>query len=146
MQSFSNVTLGGNLGDDPIVRGEKEKLFASMQLAINRKWKKDDGIHEATDWIRVSVPSSLVNVVQNYVHKGDPVIVQGELRTRQWKKGEEKHTETYVMAKRIMLVKSRADKEACSSKPMEEPSLAETAKEAEGEIDADFLPFSEEVT
>lgn len=115
MQSFSNVTVGGNVGDHPFIGDEKGKLFAGLQLAIHRKWRKDDNLHEATDWIKVSVPTSLVSVVQNYVHKGDPLIVQGELRTRQWNKGDEKHTDTYVMARKILLVKPRPEKDVAQS-------------------------------
>ena len=126
MQSFSSILLGGNLGDDPVVRGESEKLFAYFSLAIHRKWKKEGMTHEATDWIRVTVPTRLVPVVQNYVRKGDPLVVEGEFRTNQWTKGEEKHFSTYVLAKRILLVKSRREKEAAFSDPDEEVPLDET--------------------
>lgn len=131
MQSFSNIIVGGNLGDDPVVRGEKEKLFAYFSLAIDRTWRKEGMIQEATDWIRVTVPTKLVPAVQNYVRKGDPLVVEGEFRTHHWTKGEEKHFSTYVLAKKIRLVKSRWEKEAALAESDEDVPLDEAERETE---------------
>jgi single-strand DNA-binding protein len=126
MQSFSNVVLGGHVGDKPFIGGEEGKLFASLSLAINRKWRKDETLHEATDWMHISVPTSLVSIVQNYVNKGDPLVVEGELRTRQWAKGDEKHTNTYVLARKIRLVKPHAEKTVAESTDTDSFNKAKT--------------------
>lgn len=132
MQSFSTVVLLGHLGDNPEIRTHEETSFATMRLAINTQWKKADKQYNATHWINVTVQGSLVNVVENYVHKGDPLLVRGELRTRQWKKDDKNYSQIYVVAREIKLLKPR-EKEAAEllPEPLDEAPLTDTEIEVE---------------
>lgn len=140
MQSFSNVMLGGHLGDAPRIHGnDKENQFATMRLAINRKWKNQrQEACEATDWVTVNVPNFLVNLVKNYVAKGDPLIVQGELRQRQSTQGDKHYVEMVIVAKKILLVKKREENQSVFADSVQNDSLETMGGISAEMFDADF--------
>ncbi len=144
MQSFADIRLDGYVGSAPIIREGKDGPFASLSLAVNRRWKKGDEIFEKTDWYRITVPTYMVNLVQNYVRKGDPLTVFGEPEIRQWIQSDKQSSGIYVYARKILLHTSRAEKEALSSESVEEPSSFEMAEVTERKVDAEFPPFPED--
>lgn len=83
------VILVGNLGADPEIRrvGASGALVANLRVATTKKWKdKDSGEKkESTEWHSVVVwGNGLVEVIEQYVNKGDRVYIRGELKTRKW--------------------------------------------------------------
>ena len=86
-QSLNKVMLIGRVGDDPDIRATSSGTrFAKMSLATNEQWKDRSGEQkEKTEWHRLQVwgsstgGSSLLDVFERYVKKGDLLYVEGRL-------------------------------------------------------------------
>lgn len=100
MDGINKVTLLGNVGGDPRSRtfdGGGE--VANLTLATTKKgYTKRDGtqVPERTEWHNITASGSLAGVVRQYVHKGDRLYVEGELRTREYEKDGVKRYVTEV--------------------------------------------------
>lgn len=79
--SFQQVTLLGNLGNDPEMRYTPTGVpVTSFSLAVNRVWNNQDGQRqEKTIWFRVTAWRKLAEVVSQYATKGRQVLVLGEI-------------------------------------------------------------------
>ena len=73
----------------------------SFSVATTRRWKGDDGKpREATEWHRVAVYGGSVEPASEMVRKGALVLVEGPLRTREFKdkEGKERTVTEIVIA------------------------------------------------
>ena len=91
MLNMNRVTLLGHAGRDPEIRdlnnGEKAATFT---LATTEKWKDREGQPaEATEWHRVVVYGPTVAVVETMLKKGDAVLVEGRMATREYRDRED---------------------------------------------------------
>ena len=110
-RSLNKVTLIGNLGSDPEVRSTTGgNRVATFSLATSRSWSGASGERqEKTEWHRCVVwnskASTLADVVEKYVHKGDKLYVEGRIEYRQWqdKEGQTKYSTEINVRELIML-------------------------------------------
>jgi single-strand DNA-binding protein len=87
MRCMNKVQLIGYLGADPDVRSTQDGTpVAALSMATKERWKdKDSGEpREATEWHRLVLWRGLAEIAQQYLRKGDPVMVEGALETRKW--------------------------------------------------------------
>jgi len=102
MAGVNKVILLGNLGGDPEVRQTPtNKTVATVNIAVTERWKDQAGQkQERTEWMRVIFWGKQAEVVQQYLHKGSKVYVEGKLQTRSWedKNGGGKRYATEVVA------------------------------------------------
>lgn len=103
MNGINIVSIGGNLGRDPELRKTSTgKVVAELSIACNRGPKRADGTEEQTDWIRATLWEKQAELAGRYLHKGDPVLVEGSLRVDSWTdKEENRRYKTYVAARRV---------------------------------------------
>jgi single-strand DNA-binding protein len=96
--SFNKATLLGNLGADPEIRTlNSGNRVANLRLATSESWKdKSTGERkEVTEWHRVVIfNDNIVKLVEQYVSKGDTILVEGQIKTRKWqdKDGSDKYS------------------------------------------------------
>jgi single-strand DNA-binding protein len=110
-RSLNKVTLIGNLGSDPEVRSTTGgNRVATFSLATSRTWNDaSGGKQEKTEWHRCVVwnskVSTLADVVERYVKKGDKLYVEGRIEYRQWqdKDGQTKYSTEINVRELIML-------------------------------------------
>lgn len=77
---FQQLTLVGNLGNDPELRYTPNGVpVASFSLAVGKSFTKDGQRQEKTTWFRVSAWNKQAETVSQYLHKGSKVLVVGEL-------------------------------------------------------------------
>lgn len=154
---LNRATLIGNLGGDPEIRtfdsGDK---VANFSLATSDRWKdRNTGEQkERTEWHRVAVFGKLVDVIEQYVRKGDKVLVEGAIRTRKWQdqSGQDRYSTEIVLtgfdSKLIMLGspgsgngKTDGQREAYGDMPgASSPPPRDDAPPAGGGFD-DEIPF-----
>jgi single-strand DNA-binding protein len=84
-RSLNKVMLIGNVGNDPEVRvipsGTK---VAKVSLATNRSWTDRSGQQqEKTEWHRLNFWDKLADIVEQYVHKGDRLYIEGRIEYSQ---------------------------------------------------------------
>lgn len=78
---YQQITLVGNLGNDPEMRYTPSGVpVASFSLAVSRSWVGQDGQRqEKTTWFRVTAWRKLAETVSQYLSKGRQVLVIGEI-------------------------------------------------------------------
>ena len=86
MLNMNRVTLLGHAGRDPDIRDlPNGGKAASFTLATTERWKDRDGNPaKATEWHRVVVYGPAVEAVGKMLRKGDAVLVEGRLATREY--------------------------------------------------------------
>ncbi len=87
MLTVNRATLVGHAGRDPEIRELKSGgKAATFSLATAEKWTDREGKPvEATDWHRIVVYGAAVEIVGTMLRKGDPVMVEGRIATRQYR-------------------------------------------------------------
>jgi single-strand DNA-binding protein len=112
MASLNKVTLIGNLGADPEVRYlDGGTVVAQFNVATTEKYTNRSGEKvEQTEWFRVELWNDQAKVAEKYLRKGNPVYVEGRLRTETWvdKEGKERFS-LRVRANTMQLLGSRND-------------------------------------
>lgn len=91
MLNMNRATLVGHAGRDPELRdlhnGEKA---ASFTMATTERWKDREGNPaEATEWHRIVVYGPAVEAVGRMLKKGDRVLVEGRIATREYRDRED---------------------------------------------------------
>lgn len=90
---MNKVMLIGNVGKDPEVHYyDADQCVARITLATTeRGYTLQNGtkVPDRTDWHTIQFYRGMAKVVEQYVHKGDKLYVEGRLRNRSWddKKG-----------------------------------------------------------
>ncbi len=86
--SLNKAMLIGNLGADPEVRYiENGVCTATIRLATTQKGytlPNGTSVPDRTEWHRIILWNKLAEVVEKYVHKGDKLYIEGEIRTRNY--------------------------------------------------------------
>jgi len=112
MRGLNLVVLMGNIGQDPEIKYTPNgTLIARLSLATSRGRKDKNGEwQEVTAWHRVVFYGKPAETVREYVHRGDPLHVIGEIEYRAWEddKGE-KHYITEIIGHELRLLTARKD-------------------------------------
>lgn len=110
MNALKNkVQLIGNLGQDPeVVNLESGSKLAKFSIATNETYRNTKG-EKITDtqWHNVVVWGKLAEVVENFLHKGSEVAVEGKLihRSYETKEGEKRYISEIKCNELLMLGK-----------------------------------------
>jgi single-strand DNA-binding protein len=78
---YHKVVLVGNLGRDPEMRYlPSGQAVTNFSMATSEKWTGQDGQpQERTIWWRISVFGKQAEIVNNFLHKGRKVLVEGTM-------------------------------------------------------------------
>jgi single-strand DNA-binding protein len=102
--------LIGNTGSEPEVRttGSGTKV-AKFSLATNRQWTDRSGQkQEKTEWHRITAWDKLAQLVEDYVHKGDRLYIEGSIEYSQTESdGTTRYWTDIVVRELIMLGEPR---------------------------------------
>ena len=83
--SLNKVMLIGNVGKDPEIRYiDNGVCTATMSLATTTPgYTLQNGtqVPERTEWHRIVLWRKLAEIVERYVHKGEKIYIEGQLRT-----------------------------------------------------------------
>lgn len=101
------VVLIGRLTEDPCVKKLEDKSVLTINLAVQREYKNEDGKYE-TDFIRCVLWNNIADNLSEYCHSGDLVSVKGRLQTRSYE-NENKETKyiTEVVVERVCFLSSK---------------------------------------
>jgi single-strand DNA-binding protein len=82
MPYINAAQISGNLGKDAeTMTTQGGRTVTRFSIASTKKWTdKANKTHESTDWFRIAAWGNLTKFASS-LKKGDPVLVQGELRT-----------------------------------------------------------------
>lgn len=129
MASVNKVIILGNVGQDPEIR-EGNFIVAALSIATSRKWRDKAGETQSeTEWHRVSAFGRLAEIISQYVRKGDPIYIEGRLRTRKYedKQGVERWV-TEIIAEQLQLLRQKDnDENPAQAKPAAQRRAPEPA-------------------
>ena len=113
MASVNKVILIGNLTREPEIRQTQAGgLAASFSLAINRRSTTSSGeVREETTFVDGTAFNRLAEVIRDFVHKGDPLFVEGRLHQDTWddKQTGQKRSRLVVYVDNLQLLTRRND-------------------------------------
>jgi len=109
--SFNRVILMGNLTRDPELRYTGGgTAVCSLSLAVNRRVKKGDRWEEEASFFDIVVFGKIAENSAEYLAKGRPVLVEGELVQRRWDDQEgRKRSKVEVVANTVQFLGGRGD-------------------------------------
>ena len=105
-RSLNKVMLIGNVGNDPDVRTTSSGTqVAKVSLATNRQWKDGSGQQrEKTEWHRLTFFGRLVDIVDQWVKKGDRLYVEGRIEYSESETdGQKKYWTDVIVTEMVML-------------------------------------------
>ena len=115
---MNKVMLIGNVGKEPEVKYvDAGVCVASVTLATTeRAYKLQNGteVPERTEWHNIILWRGLAEVVEKYVHKGDKLFIEGQIRTRSYedRNGIRRYvTEIWADAMEMLTAKNEKVKE-----------------------------------
>ena len=111
MASLNRVFLIGNLTRDPELRvTPKGTAIAQFGLAVNRKYKKEDGSDgEEVTFVDIEAWGKQGELVAKYLTKGSPAMVEGRLKLDQWedKQSGQKRSKLKVVLDNVQFLSTR---------------------------------------
>ncbi len=110
MPNLNRVMLMGNLTRDPELRYTPSNMaVAAIGLAINRKWKNQQGEQqEETTFVDCEAWGRTAEVINQYLKKGRPIFIEGRLKLDQWEDKEGgKRSKMKVVVETFQFVDSR---------------------------------------
>ena len=86
MASFNKVMLLGNLTRDPQLSYlPSQTAVVEIGMAVSRKFKKQDGTQgEEVCFVDCQMFGKRAEVINKYLHKGDPLFIEGRLKFDSW--------------------------------------------------------------
>lgn len=142
MRGVNKAIIVGHLGQDPEVRYTPGgSAVCEISVATSRAWKdKNSGEQqEHTEWHKVVLWGKQAEIAGEYLKKGSPVFIEGEIRTEKWqdKEGKDRYT-TKIHAQQMQLIGGR-EKEPHKT---QRGSLPDTPSKAESPDFDDEIPFN----
>ena len=96
------LTLQGYVGTDVEVNTGDGWCFARFRLACTPRFRRyDKWVDGTTTWLSVRCANRLAQNVRDSIHKGDPVIVIGRLRTQTWEADGQTQSRVVVEASAV---------------------------------------------
>ena len=117
---MNKVMLIGNVGKDPDVRYyEQDQAVAQLPLATTeRGYTLQNGtqVPDHTDWHSLVFYRGLAKIVEQYVHKGDKLYVEGRIRYRSYddQKGQRRYV-TEILVENMEMLTPKVQSQAAGS-------------------------------
>lgn len=118
---YQQITLIGNLGADPEMRVTADGTpVTSFRIATNRRWRAQDGTtQEKTVWFRVSAWRRLAETCNQYLTRGQRVLVVGEMEEPGAWTDQEGNARASLQARNVQFFSSRDGAQGLASDPGE---------------------------
>jgi single-strand DNA-binding protein len=106
--NLNKVLLMGNLTRDPEVKyTPKGTAVGDLAIAINDSYKAQDGtIKETVTYVDIEVWGRQAENCKQYLTKGRPIFVEGQLRLDQWEQDGQKRSKLKVRAVNVQFLGS----------------------------------------
>lgn len=105
------VYLIGRLTENPEMKVfENDKSNLTINLAVQRSYKNEDGIYEV-DYIRCVLWNGVASHTCEYCKKGDLVGIKGRLQTRSYEVDNETKYITEVIVDKVSFLASKRETE-----------------------------------
>jgi single-strand DNA-binding protein len=107
---MNKTIIMGRMGKDPETRETENSTMCKFTVATNRKWKDN----ESTTWHNVVAWGKQAELIQQYFHKGSPILIEGRIDNRSYDKDGETKWISEIVLENFEFVGGR--KEASNAK------------------------------
>lgn len=124
MAGVNKVILIGNLGSDPEIRHlSSGSVVANFNIATSESYTNKNGERVTqTEWHRIELWDGLARIAEQYLKKGQPVYIEGKLRTENWQDSDgNNRTTTRIRGLNMTLLGGRAEQHGVSDEPTAAP-------------------------
>lgn len=99
MAAVNKVILIGNLGRDPEMRKTPGgSSVVSFSMATTEKYSDKNGQKkEQTEWHNIVAWNRTAETIEQYCKKGDPIYIEGKLRTQSWEDNGNRRYRTEII-------------------------------------------------
>jgi len=142
------VEIIGNIGNDAQVKDFNGKKYIAFNVAHSEKFKNQQGVEtERTTWVSVLKPGE--SAVAQYLKKGTPVFVRGDLSVKAYKDNAGNwQVGVNCLAREVQLLpggkreqNAGTQQEAPAEPATTNTNVSSAPAASEGEGNADDLPF-----
>ena len=142
------VEIIGNIGNDAQVKDFNGKKYIAFNVAHSEKFKNQQGVEtERTTWVSVLKPGE--SAVAQYLKKGTPVFVRGDLSVKAYKDNAGNwQVGVNCLAREVQLLpggkrdQNAGTKQEAPAEPATNTNVSSAPAASEtGEGNADDLPF-----
>jgi len=115
MANVNKVILIGNVTRDPVLTYlPSQTAVVNFGIAMNRKWKSATGeAKEEVCFIDLQCFAKSAETLNKYVHKGDPLFVEGRLKLEQWESPDgAKHSRHRVIVENFQFLSTKKHTES----------------------------------
>ena len=144
MPNLNKVLITGNLVDDPRVSIlESGVHVARMRIASNQSYKGRDGEwHQKTCYVDVVAWRRTAELVSEYLRKGSPVLVEGELESSSWQAQDgSQRSKLEIVARRLQFLERQGQSQSAPAEQAPARKPAAPAPEQEPPPEYDDIPF-----
>jgi len=152
MRGFSKAVIAGNLTRDPELRTTPAGAnVCSFTVAVNRMYKNSSGEQvEETAYVDCSAWGKSGELIAQYIHKGDPLLVSGRLAQRFWgdKTTGAKRSKLEIVVEDFNFIstnnngsESRSSSASAKASDATESVSEDEVPDEAGEIDLSEVPF-----
>ncbi len=109
-RGLNKVMIIGRLGRDPEMRYTPSgRPVTNFSVATSRGWTTSDGERRnETEWFNVVAWSSLAEICNEYLVKGQQVYIEGRLQTRHWEDDNgNHHSSVEIVANEMIMLGKR---------------------------------------
>lgn len=112
MPSYNKVIIAGNITRAPELKStRKGTSVVNFGVAVNRELKNEAGQQvEDVDFFDVTAWGRTGEVIQEHLHKGDPILLDGRLSQEQWedKQTKEKRSKVVIILETFTFIGKKA--------------------------------------
>ncbi|QEG35911.1 single-stranded DNA-binding protein [Bythopirellula goksoeyrii] len=128
MSSFNQVVLMGNLVRSPELRylPGGEKAVCEVPIAVNERFKRGDEMVESVSFIDVTFWGRTAEIVNEYLVKGSPILIQGRLKQDTWEKDGEKRSKLKVVCEQMKMIGGKKSDDQSATEESQELVAAAT--------------------
>lgn len=140
------VIIGGNITRDPELRYlQSGTSVCDFGVAVNKKWTTADGeAREDVSFFDVTFFGKRGEAISQYLKKGSPILVEGELKQETWDDREtgKPRSKVKVMGQKFHFVGGKKD-DGERSEHRDQPAGRSTRGKAKSPIDDDDVPYND---
>ena len=146
MLNLNRAMIIGNATRDPEMKTTTTgQVIAHLVIATNFTWRDQAGNRQSkVEYHRVIAWRRLAEIINQFVHKGSKVYIEGRMQTRSWddQMGNKRYL-TEVVAENLIILDSRqqagaeAEPEVAAIEDFNQPIVGD----AEQEISIEDIPF-----
>lgn len=142
--NLNKVEIIGRMTRDPETKAlPSGTSVTNFSLATNRTWKDKNGAkQEEVEFVNCVAFGRTAEIMQQYVHKGQEIYIEGRIQTRSWddKDGKKNYRTEVIVNLMQMGARAKGDTGERSSALVAKGST-DTIEYPEEDINPDDIPF-----